>query len=89
MSNDLTLTENQLIYRLPDQAQLEKAADLAFSAAMCFLIQNDDDLNRATQDMNQCSKRAKELEKCARKSLSLSMRQKSKSWRFLSQPQSS
>ena len=63
MSNDLTLTENQLIYKLPDQAQLEKEADLAFSAAMCFLIQNDDDLNRATQDMNQCSKRAKELEK--------------------------
>ena len=87
MSNDLTLTENQLIYKLPDQAQLEKEADLAFSAAMCFLIQNDDDLNRATQDS--VLSEPKSLKKCARKSLSLSMRQKSKSWRFLSQPQSS
>lgn len=63
MSNDLTLTENKLTYQLPDKAQLDHEADLAFSAAMLFVIQNDDDVTRATEDMNKCSKRAKELEK--------------------------
>ena len=63
MSNELTLTENKLTYQLPDKAQLDHEADLAFSAAMLFVIQNDDDVTRATEDMNKCSKRAKELEK--------------------------
>ncbi|MDY3115930.1 MAG: hypothetical protein SOR95_08155 [Sutterella sp.] len=62
MANEITLLDNQLSYKAPDQKQLLAEANAAYGDATFVEIVDTDSLNYATNVMNACNKRIKELD---------------------------
>lgn len=70
--NELVMQDAQITYKAPDQKQLLEEADIAFGEAQFIVIDSEETLNYATEEMNACKKRLKELD-AMRKSITKPM----------------